>query len=60
MVNVNAPREMAAVILYLLNSALYSAEIGGAGRLRIAGAGSAERMAGEYMEVYEAALARRR
>jgi glycosyltransferase involved in cell wall biosynthesis len=60
MVNVNAPREMAAVILYLLNSALYSAEIGGAGRLRIAGAGSAARMAGEYMEVYEEALARRR
>jgi glycosyltransferase involved in cell wall biosynthesis len=53
MVNVNAPREMAAVILYLLNSALYSSEIGGAGRRRIAGDGSAARMAAEYAEVYE-------
>jgi glycosyltransferase involved in cell wall biosynthesis len=53
MVSANAPREMAAVVLYFLSSALFSAETGGAGRKHVAGPGSAARMAREYADLYE-------
>ncbi len=56
----NAPRDMAAVVLYFLNSALYSADVGGAGRRKIAsgGPGSAPHMAGEYARLYDELLTR--
>jgi hypothetical protein len=49
---------MAAVVLYLLSSALYAREIGDAGRKRVLpdGPGSARRMAGEHALLYDELL----
>lgn len=57
LVNPNAPRELAAVVLYLLSSPLYAAEVGGSGLKKVEGTGSAERMAAEYAALYEEVLA---
>jgi glycosyltransferase involved in cell wall biosynthesis len=57
MVAPNAPHEMAAVVLYFLSSALFSAETGGAGIRFVAEQGSARRMADEYARVYERSVA---
>jgi len=56
----NAPNEIAAVVLYLLNSALYSAEVGGTGKRKIAsgGPGSARHMADRYARLYDELLTR--
>ena len=50
----------ATVVLYLLNSALYAASVGGAGRDRIAseGPGSAVFMARAHAELYDELLNR--
>lgn len=57
LVSPNAPRELAAVVIYLLNSPLYAAEVGGNGLKKVEGSGSAARMASEYAALYEELLA---